>query len=103
MLRHYVITAFQSLFRNKLFTGINLIGLSISIVIVLALTGYVNYQFSYDKFYPGGDRIYRINYFEYQEGQPVLESARTHDGAASLVHDYYRWAVVEGRTRESGG
>lgn len=88
MLRHYIITAFRNLLRNRLFTTINLVGLSLSIVIFLALTGYVNYQFSFDKFYPGGDRIYRINYFEYQEGQPVLESARTHDGTALLVHEY---------------
>jgi putative ABC transport system permease protein len=64
------------------------VGLSVSIVIFLALTGYVNYQFSFDKFYPGGDRIYRINYFEYEEGQAVLESARTHDRTAWLVHEY---------------
>lgn len=88
MLRHYLITAFRNLFRNKLFTSINLIGLSVSIVIFLALTGYVNYQFSYDKFYPGGDRIYRINYFEYEEGRPVLETSRTHDRTALLVHEY---------------
>ena len=88
MFRHYIVTAFRNLFRNRLFTTINLVGLSVSIVIFLALTGYVNYQFSFDKFYPGGDRIYRINYFEYEEGQAVLESARTHDRTAWLVHEY---------------
>jgi putative ABC transport system permease protein len=88
MLKHYWITALRNLFRNKLFTFINFIGLSISIAVFLALTGYVRYQFSFDKFYEDGDRIYRIDYFEYQHGQPLLQSARTHDRTAFLVHEY---------------
>ncbi len=88
MLKHYFITALRNLFRYKLFTSINVVGLSISIAIFLALTGYVNYHFSFDKFYTDGDRIYRIDYYEYQQGQPILESSRTHDRAALIAQDY---------------
>ncbi len=88
MLKHYWITAFRNLLRHKLFTSINIVGLSISIAIFLALTNYVAYQFSYDTFYKNGDQVYRINYFEYQQGQPVLQSARTHSRTALLVHEY---------------
>lgn len=88
MLRHYLITALRNLSRNRLFTAINIIGLSVSIAIFLALTGYVTYQFSYDRFYPDADRIYRINYSESQEGVPLIETARTHDRAALLIHEY---------------
>lgn len=88
MLKHYWNTAIRNLVRNKLFTSINIVGLSLSIAIFLALTGYVRYQFSYDKFYESGHRIFRIDYFEYQQGQPVLQSARTHDRTALLVHEY---------------
>ncbi|HEX6227436.1 MAG TPA: ABC transporter permease, partial [Chryseolinea sp.] len=97
MLKHYWSTAIRNLARNKLFTCINSIGLSLSIAIFLALSGYVAYQLSFDKFYEGGDRIFRINYFEYQEGQAVLESARTHDRTALLVHEYV--AQIEAVTR----
>jgi len=45
MLKHYWITALRNLIRNKLFTSINAIGLSISIAVFLALAQYVNYQF----------------------------------------------------------
>src|SRR6188768_1649708 len=88
MLKHYWNTAVRNLLRSTLFTSINVIGLSISIAIFLALTGYVNYQFSYDKFYPKGDKIYRIDYYEYQQGQPVLQSSRTHDRTALLLHEF---------------
>jgi len=88
MLKHYWNTAIRNLLRWKLFTSINVAGLSISIAVFLALTGYVRYHFSFDKFYSHGDRIYRIDYFEYQQDQPVLQSARTHDRTALLVHEY---------------
>ncbi|HYF69444.1 MAG TPA: ABC transporter permease [Ohtaekwangia sp.] len=88
MLKHYWNAAIRNLFRNKIFTSINIVGLSLSIAIFLALSGYVTYQFSYDKFYDDGDRIYRIDYYEYQQGQAVLRSSRTHDRTALLVHEY---------------
>ncbi|HEY5919735.1 MAG TPA: ABC transporter permease [Chryseolinea sp.] len=88
MLKHYWNTAFRNLLRWKLFTFINIAGLSISIAIFLSLTAYVRYQFSFDKFYKDGDRVYRIDYHEYQGGQALLQSARTHDRTALLVHEY---------------
>jgi putative ABC transport system permease protein len=54
----------------------------------MALTAYVAYQFSYDTFYKDADRVYRIDYYEYQQGQPVLLSSRTHDRAALLAGEY---------------
>lgn len=88
MLKHYFITAIRNLFRNKAFTSINVVGLSVSIAIFLLLVGYVAYQFSFDTFYPGAEKIYRVNYIEYQEGKPVIETARSHSGTALLLHEY---------------
>lgn len=88
MLRHFFNIAFRNLYRNKLFTSINVLGLSIAAGVFLALASYVQYHFSFDKFYQDGDRIYRVEYYEYQEGQPVLETARTHDRTALILHDY---------------
>jgi putative ABC transport system permease protein len=88
MLKHYWNSALRNLLRYKLFTSINIVGLSLSIAVFLALTGYVKYQFSFDKFYENGDRIFRVDYYEYQGGQPVIQTARTHDRAALLLHEY---------------
>jgi putative ABC transport system permease protein len=88
MIKHYWITAIRNLARNKRFVMINVIGLSLGIAVFLALTTYVQYHLSFDQFYAGGDRIQRVDYFEYQDGQPVLESARTHDRTALLIHSY---------------
>lgn len=94
MLKHYWITAVRNLARNKRFVVINVTGLSLSMAVFLALTGYVRFHLGFDQFYPDGDHIYRVDYFEYQDGQPVLESARTHDRTALLVHTYVPQAVA---------
>jgi putative ABC transport system permease protein len=88
MLRHFFNTAIRNLVRNKLFTAINVVGLSISTGVFLALISYVQYHLGYDKFYEGGEDIYRIDYYEYQGGERVLQTARTHDRAALIAADY---------------
>jgi putative ABC transport system permease protein len=88
MLKHFFLTAIRNLLRNKLFTAINILGLSIATGVFLSLISYVQYHFSFDRFYSDAERIYRIDYYEFQEGQAVLQSARTHDRTALVVHDY---------------
>lgn len=88
MLKHYWNSSLRNLLRSKLFTSINVIGLSISIAVFLALSGYVLYHFSFDKFYEDGNRIYRVEYAEYQDELPVLQTSRSHDRAALLMHEY---------------
>lgn len=97
MLKHLLNTAIRNLFRNKLFTSINVLGLSISTAVFLALISYVQYHFSFDKFYEEGNRIYRLNYFEYQEGEPVLQTSRSHNRAALVAADYV--PEIEAATR----
>ncbi|MEO5975642.1 MAG: hypothetical protein ABIQ21_00685 [Chryseolinea sp.] len=77
----------ESLAKSSVYSN-NIIGLSLSISVFLALNGYVLYHLSFDKVYKDGERIYRVDYFECQDGQPVLESSRTHDGTALLMQAY---------------
>ena len=86
MLRHFFNIAFRNLYRNKLFTSINVLGLSIAAGVFLALASYIQYHFSFDKFYEEGDRIYRIEYYEYQESQPVLRTAGRTDPRLRSPH-----------------
>ncbi len=88
MLKHFVLTAVRNLSRNKLFTFINVLGLSVASGVFLALVSYVLFHFSFDKFFSDADRLYRIDYFEYHEGKPVLQTSRTHSRTALIVHDY---------------
>jgi predicted permease len=60
MLKTYFKTALRNLIRNKAFSFINIIGLSIGISAALVIFLIVQYDFSFDKFQKNGDRIYRV-------------------------------------------
>lgn len=51
----------RNLRRQKLFSIINLIGLTVSIASTLLIYLYVRHEFSYDRFHLHADRIYRVN------------------------------------------
>jgi putative ABC transport system permease protein len=61
MIRNYLVLFFRNLRRQKLFSAINLLGLTVSITGTLLIFLYVSYEFSYDKFHHHSDRLYRVN------------------------------------------
>ena len=60
MIKNYFKVALRSFKRHKLFTFINIVGLSIGISAALVIFLIVNYDFSFDKNHKDGDRIYRV-------------------------------------------
>jgi len=60
MFRNYFIVAFRNFFRNKVFSLINVSGLAIGISASLVIYLIVSYEFGFDKFEKGGNRIYRV-------------------------------------------
>ncbi len=60
MFRNYFKTAFKVFTRNKAFTAINVLGLSIGISAALIIFLIVQFEFSYDKVEKDGGRIYRV-------------------------------------------
>ena len=60
MLRNYLLPAWRSLSRNKRYALINLSGLSIGICACVIIYIVAGYEFSFDDFHAGGNRIYRL-------------------------------------------
>jgi putative ABC transport system permease protein len=60
MFRNYLNIAVRNFLRNKTFSIINVMGLSIGISAALVIFLIVYYEFSFDKFVPDADRIYRV-------------------------------------------
>jgi putative ABC transport system permease protein len=60
MIKNYFKIAFRGFWRHKLFTLINIIGLSIGISAALVIYLIVHFDFTFDKFHKDGDRIYRV-------------------------------------------
>src|SRR5665213_2124361 len=60
MLKNYFKTAFRNFQRNKIFSLINVFGLSIGISAALVIFLIVHYEFSFDKFEKNQTQIYRV-------------------------------------------
>ncbi len=61
MLKNYLKTAFRNLFRFKVYSFINIVGLALGMGTCLIIFVFVLQQYSYDNFNKKADRIYRIN------------------------------------------
>jgi putative ABC transport system permease protein len=60
MLRNYLLPAWRNLTRNKIYALINVSGLAIGICACIVIYVVASYEFSFDDFHPGGNRIYRL-------------------------------------------
>lgn len=60
MLKNYLTIAIRTLLKSKVFSGINILGLSIGISASLEIYLLVNYHFTFDKFEKDNERIYRV-------------------------------------------
>lgn len=60
MFKTYVKIAWRNLMRNKIFSFINIFGLSVGLTCCILITLYIVHESSYDKYHKNGDRIYRI-------------------------------------------
>ena len=61
MLKNYFKIAWRNLLKNKGFTAINIIGLSLGIGCFIMISMFVIDELSYDHYHEKADRIYRIN------------------------------------------
>ncbi|RPI72747.1 MAG: ABC transporter permease [Ignavibacteriales bacterium] len=66
MLKNYIKIALRNISRYKVYSFINILGLSLGIGITILIYLYVKNDFSYDDFHERGDRIYRIVYHQYE-------------------------------------
>ncbi|MBK8808754.1 MAG: ABC transporter permease [Bacteroidales bacterium] len=57
----YIKIALRILFKDRIFSLINICGLAIGMACFILIALYVKYEWDYDKFYPNSDRIYRVN------------------------------------------
>jgi putative ABC transport system permease protein len=61
MLKNYIKIAWRNLLRNKVYSLINIAGLSIGIAVCTLIFIYIEDELSYDKHWESGERIIRVN------------------------------------------
>ncbi|WP_375444099.1 ABC transporter permease [uncultured Fibrella sp.] len=60
MFRSYLTLALRQLWRNRLYTSLNVLGLAIGLSACWVIFQIVSFEFSFDRNHPNGDRLYRV-------------------------------------------
>src|ERR1700693_2211993 len=60
MFRNYLAATLRNLARNRLYAGINIIGLAVGFAAAILIALFVRDEFSYDKFIPGHERTFAV-------------------------------------------
>lgn len=87
MLKYYALLFVRNLRRQKLFSLINLLGLTVSIASTLLIYLYVQHEFSYDNFHPDSDRLYRVNQTFIWAENDNSQFSRTGPGVANALKE----------------
>ena len=86
MIKNYIKIAWRNLIKNKAFSIINALGLTIGITVCAMIFLFIAHQFSVDKFHSQGERIYRVmrGFDRSKERAPYLSAPY----ASALLTDY---------------
>ena len=86
---HYLKIAIRNIKRTKLFSGINILGLSIGMAMCLLILHYVSFEKSYDRFHDDSERIYRLRYERTSEEGTAVRFASCCPPAADAIRDVF--------------
>ncbi len=89
MIRNYCKVIFQNIIRNKIYSLINILGLSVGLAVCIIILQYVRFEQSYDRFHSQADHLYRI-ILEYTTSSGIAErdAANFAPVADALMNDY---------------
>lgn len=76
MFKNYFRTALRNLRKNKLYSAINIFGLTVGLAACLLIGVYIDHELSYDRFNKNADRIVRAT-MEYKRSETVNSTAST--------------------------
>ena len=88
MILHHIKIAVRSLFKHKIHTFTNVLGLSLGIACCLLITLYILDELSYDRFHERSDRLYRLKY-KIALVSDDFSTARAPLTLAPLIPDYF--------------
>lgn len=97
MFKNLVVASFRSLLKNRFFSALNVIGLSVGMAVFMLIAQYVHFEQSYENFIPGAEDIYRVRLDVFRNGEEIISSAENYPGVGpafarefSEVEDYAR-------------
>ncbi|MFC2125729.1 ABC transporter permease [Bacteroidota bacterium] len=97
MIRHSIKLAFRNLWKNRIYTLINIFGLVIGLITFTYIILWSKYELSYDKHYPKSNRVYRISVEINEPGGRKIHFARCSQNWINHIPDYF--PEIESMTR----
>ena len=102
MIKNYFKTAWRNLMKNKIFSLINIAGLSIGMAACLLILQYVNFELSYDQFNKNISDLYRVTNDRYQNGKLVQHGTITYSAIGKAMQDDYPEVINHARVEPFG-
>ena len=97
MVHNYLSFALRNLIRHKLYSFINIAGLTVGLTCAIFIILFVRDQLSYDRWIPGTENLYRLEVSVNLPGKPLRQSARIPFAATQTMIDQI--PEVQARTR----
>ena len=102
MLRNYLTVAIRTLFRDRIYAVLNLLGLAVGLACVILIALFTQNELRYDRHHKKGDRIYRIVRETRKSGSKPRITCRTSGPLGPVVSDSYPEAEEVVRTLRLG-
>src|SRR5215831_5495609 len=103
MIRNYLIIAWRNLWKNRIFSAINILGLAIGVAAFLLIINYLRFEYSYDDFNVNKDRIYRVPMVITEKGEKPQTFAFTFPVVATTLKKDFPEIEEAVRLRRQGG
>ena len=88
MLRNYLVTAWRHITGHRLFSMINLFGLSIGLMSCILILLFVRDELSFDRWLPEGDRVVRMHSAFTPASRPPFLTVRSAGRMMEALRDY---------------
>src|ERR1700678_472870 len=97
MFRNYLIIALRNIVRHRLYSLINIAGLTVGLTCAIFIILFVCDQLSYDRWIPGTKNLYRLENMLSLPGKPAQQSSRISFIATQAMLDQV--PEIQARTR----
>jgi len=89
MIKNYFKIGWRNLRKNKVFSLINILGLSLGMAACLLILQHVNFELSYDHFNKNASDIYRVVNDRYQNNKLIQHGTITYSAVSKAMKDDY--------------
>lgn len=87
MFKHFLIASIRNIRKHRFYSSINILGFALGLSIVLLLSRFIAYEFSYDQYIEESEKIFRVNSSVYTGNQLMQTSARSFLGLGPAMKE----------------